>query len=189
VATDVLTPEVVESAASGRLGRPCRVFASVGSTQDEALAWARAGAPEGALVVADEQTAGRGRRGRLWLSPRRRSLYLSVVLRPRPAPALAGALSTALGLSVAEAVEFVHALPAKLKWPNDVVVEGRKLAGILVESSAGERGIEAVARHRGRSRHRGERVLVLRRAARSDRAASVQHRLRARATRTRPTRL
>ena len=103
------------------------------STQDEALAWARTGAPEGAVVVAEEQRAGRGRAGRRWLSPPGRSLYLSVVLRPAP-NTLPGLVTTAVGLAVAEAIEGLYALPTGLKWPNDVTVAGRKVAGVLVES-------------------------------------------------------
>ena len=141
-ASDALTADAVATAASARLGRPCRVLPKVGSTQDEALRWAKKGAPEGALVVAEEQTAGRGRRGRPWLSPGGRSLYVSVVLRPRLSPAEASVLATAAGLAVAEAVESVHHLPTGLKWPNDVVVDGRKIAGILVEATV---GVEFVA--------------------------------------------
>jgi BirA family transcriptional regulator, biotin operon repressor / biotin---[acetyl-CoA-carboxylase] ligase len=123
----------------GAWGRPLRVFAEVGSTQDEALEWARSGAPEGALVVADRQTAGRGRAGRPWLSPPGRSLYLSLVLRPGR-QIVPGVLTTAVGLAAAEAIEELHGLPTRLKWPNDVVVEGRKIAGVLVETvvSGGE---------------------------------------------------
>ena len=92
--------------------------------------------------MAEEQTAGRGRGGRRWLSPPGRSLYLSLVLRPRP-DALPGLITTAFGLAVAETIEGLYRLPAGLKWPNDVTVDGRKVAGVLVESVSS--GMEVVA--------------------------------------------
>jgi BirA family biotin operon repressor/biotin-[acetyl-CoA-carboxylase] ligase len=117
-------------------------FATLGSTNDEAKALARAGAPEGTLVWADEQTAGRGRRGRTWLSPPG-NLYLSLVLRPEGAPARAAQLGfvAALGLGDALAALAGPALKLRYKWPNDLLVNGRKLAGILLESenAAGDR--------------------------------------------------
>ncbi len=110
-------------------------FETLGSTNDEAKALARAGAPEGTLVWAGEQTAGRGRRGRTWLSPRG-NLYLSLVLRPAGAPAGAAQLGfvAALGLGDALALLTGPAMELRYKWPNDLLVNGRKLAGILLES-------------------------------------------------------
>ena len=124
----------LESLLCGRLGRPIRHVASVGSTNSEALAWAAGGAPEGAVVIADEQTAGRGRWGRTWLSGGESSLTFSLVLRPDiPADRL-GLLPLTVGVAVAEAVEELTSLGVSLKWPNDVTYGGRKLAGILVET-------------------------------------------------------
>lgn len=111
-----------------------RYFDSVGSTNDEAQDWARAGAPDLSLVVADEQTAGRGRRGRQWFTPAGTALACSLVLRPTPLQQRH--LSRTVGLlalAVTEALQQAT-LPAKIKWPNDVLVHGRKIAGILVES-------------------------------------------------------
>jgi BirA family biotin operon repressor/biotin-[acetyl-CoA-carboxylase] ligase len=110
-------------------------FETLGSTNDEAKALARAGAPEGTLVWAGEQTAGRGRRGRTWLSPPG-NLYLSLVLRPEGAPVRAAQLGfvTALGLGDALALLAGPAFKLRYKWPNDILVNGRKLAGILLES-------------------------------------------------------
>jgi BirA family biotin operon repressor/biotin-[acetyl-CoA-carboxylase] ligase len=110
-------------------------YKTLGSTNDEAKALARAGAPEGTLVWAEEQTAGRGRRGRIWLSPPG-NLYLSLVLRPDGAPAHAAQLGfvTALGLGDGLAALAGPALRLSYKWPNDLLVNGRKLAGILLES-------------------------------------------------------
>jgi BirA family biotin operon repressor/biotin-[acetyl-CoA-carboxylase] ligase len=132
--SDALTGASVAQALRGRWGRPLRVLGEVPSTQDVALSWAADGAPEGALVVADHQTRGRGRRGRAWASAPGRAVQLSLVLRPRGTADRAGRLTTALGLAVADAVTALYALPAAVEWPNDVAVEGRKLAGVLVET-------------------------------------------------------
>lgn len=108
---------------------------SCGSTQDIAAALARKGAPEGVLVLAEEQLSGRGRFGRPWASPRG-GLWFTLVLRPGKSVA-PGLLSLALGLAVAKAVRGLYSVDARLKWPNDVLVEDRKLAGVLVEGEAG----------------------------------------------------
>jgi BirA family biotin operon repressor/biotin-[acetyl-CoA-carboxylase] ligase len=123
-------------------GEPLRFFDEVGSTNDEALEWAREGAPEGGLVVADRQTAGRGRRGRTWHAPKGLALLFSVVLRPGLSPDRLGLLTTALGVAGAEAA-LALGVDARVKWPNDVVVEGKKLAGVLVESRLGGSRVEA----------------------------------------------
>jgi BirA family biotin operon repressor/biotin-[acetyl-CoA-carboxylase] ligase len=112
----------------------------VDSTNGEAKRLAAAGAPEGTLVWAREQSAGRGRRGRAWASPPG-NLYLSLVLRPDCAPRAAAQLGFAAALAVGEACARFLPQSAELryKWPNDVLLGGRKLAGILLESqSAGE---------------------------------------------------
>ncbi|MDP9227228.1 MAG: biotin--[acetyl-CoA-carboxylase] ligase [Actinomycetota bacterium] len=129
-----LNKYVIELALRGRFGRPFRYFDAIGSTNTEALEWSREGAPHGALVVADHQLQGRGRRGRGWFSEPGAALQFSVVLRPVLPLDVFGLLSTALGLACAEAIEEMTALPILLKWPNDLTVRGRKLAGILVES-------------------------------------------------------
>ncbi len=106
------------------LGFPRAHFRRVDSTNERARALASGGAPHGALVTADEQTAGRGRQGRTWLAPPGSALLCSLVLRDPPA-----LLPLAAGVAVAEAVGPA----ARLKWPNDVLVNGAKVAGILVE--------------------------------------------------------
>jgi len=128
---DVVTPRLT----TAWLGRAWRHAARVGSTNDEAAAWARAGAPAGAVVVADEQDKGRGRLGRRWHSPAGESLYFSVVLRPALPPHRVPPLTLAAGVAVAEALVAFDVVPA-LKWPNDVLVDGKKIAGILTEMSA-----------------------------------------------------
>jgi BirA family biotin operon repressor/biotin-[acetyl-CoA-carboxylase] ligase len=117
------------------VGRAWRYLPATGSTNDEAAAWARAGAPSGAVVVADEQTRGRGRLGRRWHSPPGESLYFSVVLRPPLPPHRVPPLTLAAGVAVAETLIGFDLTP-QLKWPNDVLVDGKKVAGILTEMSA-----------------------------------------------------
>ena len=119
--TPVAAPALV------RLGR-------VDSTQTVAFALAADGAADRTVVVAQAQTAGRGRRGRLWLDEPGASLLTSIILRPRLEPARLPTLSLAAGVAVVEALERVTGLKPRLKWPNDVLVDGRKLAGILLES-------------------------------------------------------
>jgi BirA family transcriptional regulator, biotin operon repressor / biotin---[acetyl-CoA-carboxylase] ligase len=119
----------------GGYGRPHEHHAVIGSTNDRALAWLHAGAPHGAVVTADAQAAGRGRRGRSWLSPPGASLYVSLVLRPGPVrpPAQLGALGLAVGVGLCEGLPALRE-PVRLKWPNDLMVDGRKLGGILCEA-------------------------------------------------------
>lgn len=124
----------IEAALTGSFGRPLKFFESIPSTNSEALAWAAQGAPEGAVVAADHQTAGRGRRGRAWLSEPGRLLQFSVVLRPALPLDRLGLLIVGLGVACARGIDAVSGLVASIKWPNDVTVEARKLAGILVET-------------------------------------------------------
>ena len=112
-----------------------RYFGTTGSTNADALAWAEAGAPDGALVLADAQTAGRGRSGRRWLTPPGAGLAFSLVLRPTPAEAARMTYFTALGaLAVCQALEG-YGLQAQIKWPNDVLIGRRKVSGLLVETT------------------------------------------------------
>ncbi|MEO8714783.1 MAG: biotin--[acetyl-CoA-carboxylase] ligase [Acetobacteraceae bacterium] len=109
---------------------------SVGSTSDEVLRLAREGAPHGTVVTAREQTAGRGRAGRGWDSPPG-NLYLSVLLRLDLPPRRIAELSFVAALAVADTVDAFPPARATLKWPNDVLVGGAKIAGILVEHAEG----------------------------------------------------
>jgi BirA family biotin operon repressor/biotin-[acetyl-CoA-carboxylase] ligase len=110
---------------------------SVGSTNDEAARLADAGAPEGTVVWSREQTGGRGRRGRQWASPVG-NLYSSTILRPDCGAPRAAELGFVAALAVADIVPPERAL--RVKWPNDVLVEGGKVAGILLESAIGQTG-------------------------------------------------
>ena len=112
-----------------------RYFDSIGSTNDEALAWASQGAPDFSLILADEQTSGRGRMERKWFTPRNSALAMSLVLRPTVIERAHPARTTGLlALSLAESLLKLGLAP-QIKWPNDVLLAGRKVAGILVESS------------------------------------------------------
>jgi BirA family biotin operon repressor/biotin-[acetyl-CoA-carboxylase] ligase len=114
--------------------REVRVVAETGSTNADLLAEARSGAPEGLVLVAEEQTAGRGRMGRRWVSPPGCALTFSVLLRPAGVPAtLLGWLPLLAGVAVASALRDTAAVDARLKWPNDVLAGDAKLAGILAE--------------------------------------------------------
>jgi BirA family biotin operon repressor/biotin-[acetyl-CoA-carboxylase] ligase len=114
----------------------------VSSTNDIAAAYAARGAAEGLVVIAETQTAGRGRFARSWHSPAGSGLYVSVLLRP--SPQVAPLLTLAGGVAICDAVRESTGLPAIIKWPNDLLAPGgrRKLAGILVEASATSRGVE-----------------------------------------------
>jgi len=118
---------------------------TVASTNDEALRLSAEGAEEGVVVRAREQTAGRGRRGRSFVSPEG-NLFVSVLLRPRMTPERAALVGFAASLAIAETIESVApALPAPAcKWPNDVLVAGRKVAGILVEASSTRDSIDSL---------------------------------------------
>jgi BirA family biotin operon repressor/biotin-[acetyl-CoA-carboxylase] ligase len=117
------------------LGRPLRYHDQVASTQDLVRAAADAGAPEGLAVVAGQQLAGRGRAGRSWWSPPAGGLYLSLLLRPVLPGTHVPWITMCLALGTAEAVEQVCGLRPDLKWPNDLELRGRKLAGILAEGA------------------------------------------------------
>jgi BirA family biotin operon repressor/biotin-[acetyl-CoA-carboxylase] ligase len=123
-----------------RLGSTILYVPTIGSTNDLALTLAARGGYEGAVVTADEQTSGRGRRGRTWFSPPGSGLYVSVVLAPgraRVDPGRALALLTlAAGVALSEAVEAATGLRTDIKWPNDLVASRRKVAGILAEGAA-----------------------------------------------------
>jgi BirA family biotin operon repressor/biotin-[acetyl-CoA-carboxylase] ligase len=112
-----------------------RYFDSVGSTNDEAAQWAAQGAPDLALVVTDQQTAGRGRAGRHWFTPPSAGLAFSIVIYPTLEDSGSVSRMTALGaLAVCDALKNRYHLPAKIKWPNDVLVGEKKVAGVLVEA-------------------------------------------------------
>jgi BirA family transcriptional regulator, biotin operon repressor / biotin---[acetyl-CoA-carboxylase] ligase len=120
----------------GRLWRDVTVRAETGSTNSDLLAAARAGAPEGTVLAAEVQTAGRGRLDRRWICPPRAALSFSVLLRPDGLPAAArGWIPLLAGVAVAAGLRAQAGLDARLKWPNDVLVGGAKISGILAEQA------------------------------------------------------
>jgi BirA family transcriptional regulator, biotin operon repressor / biotin---[acetyl-CoA-carboxylase] ligase len=129
---DSLAPEHVERLLIGRFGQPYLYEASCDTTQ-ELLG---ADLAEGALAVCDEQTQGRGRLGRSWTAPSGTAILCSLLLRP-PADRVVSELSLVAGTAVAEAIEGAVALAVQVKWPNDVMLNRRKVAGILAEASDG----------------------------------------------------
>lgn len=139
--SDLDASGVLRALAGLRFGHPVYVYGRLGSTNDEARRLAAAGAPEGLLVLAETQTAGRGRQGRRWITPRGAALAFSLVLRPALTPAEASRVTMLAGLAACEAVEQAAGVPAALKWPNDVLLDGRKAGGILVESGLTEAGL------------------------------------------------
>ena len=114
-----------------------------GSTNDEAARLARAGARHGTIVLAESQHAGRGRDGRVWASPEGLGLYLSMIVRPPLSLAMVPPMTLAIGVALCDAVRSTGA-DAELKWPNDVLVRGKKLAGVLVEAQSQGTRLEAV---------------------------------------------
>src|SRR5512137_839511 len=129
-----ITTEKIQALLAGRIiGRRLRVVAEIGSTNDAAMAAGRAGEPEGLAILADRQESGRGRLGRSWASLPGLGIYTSILLRPPVPPLLAPLLTLMAGLATAEAIEAVGQVTPTLKWPNDVLCDGRKVAGILTE--------------------------------------------------------
>jgi BirA family biotin operon repressor/biotin-[acetyl-CoA-carboxylase] ligase len=117
------------------LGSTLLRFDSVSSTNDVARELAASGESEGVCVIAREQTAGRGRQGRAWSSPPGEGLYLSLILRPAVSAADSGTITLAAAVAVAETLRVGFHTNADIKWPNDVLVNGRKICGILVEAA------------------------------------------------------
>ena len=115
-----------------KLGQPFRYFQRVASTSDVAKAWLLEGAPAGAVVIADEQLSGRGRRGRVWRTPPNAALALSVILHPLAARI--ARVNMIGALSVYDLVAQVSCEETGIKWPNDIQVQGKKISGILVEN-------------------------------------------------------
>src|SRR5579859_3649697 len=131
----MLDPEAIDAALAGTLfHRQLHHFASIDSTNTYALEQARQGAPHSSFYVADEQTAGRGRRDHQWHSKAGQGLYLSVLLRPDLATADLVWLPLIAGLAAHRAIREVTALDVDLRWPNDLLIGPRKTGGILVEA-------------------------------------------------------
>jgi BirA family biotin operon repressor/biotin-[acetyl-CoA-carboxylase] ligase len=137
-APDLLLPDMLAPFLKGTIfAREIHHYYKIGSTNNEAMSSASAGAPEGSVFVAEEQTAGRGRGAHQWDSAASAGIYCSVVLRPALPPAEALILSLAAGLAVRAAVQQIDSrVMPDLKWPNDLLIEGKKFCGILTEMNA-----------------------------------------------------
>ena len=115
------------------LGRKILYFDSLGSTMDMALQLGMNGASEGTVILAETQSKGRGRLGRTWFSPKRKGLYLSLILRPDILPTQASILTLLSAVSICEALKQTAGLDPQIKWPNDVLINNKKLGGILTQ--------------------------------------------------------
>lgn len=135
---EIAAPLARAATRLGSFGHQVRWYREVPSTNDMASLWAERGAPEGCVVVADGQSAGRGRQGRDWVSPAGAGLYVSMVLRP--AEHVLPLLTIAAGVGLSEGITAATGLVPDLKWPNDVFVSGRKVAGVLAEASSSSTG-------------------------------------------------
>ncbi|MEY8337439.1 biotin--[acetyl-CoA-carboxylase] ligase [Lachnospiraceae bacterium 62-35] len=134
---DVMTIAELESRIKGEwAGRNLVYYPETDSTNERGKRLAEEGCPHGTLVVADFQSAGKGRRGRSWTSPPGEAIYMSLILRPQILPAGAAMVTLAAAMAVAEGIRQVTRLPAMIKWPNDIVIKGKKICGILTEMSA-----------------------------------------------------
>ncbi len=131
---DVMTEAEIKSCmGQGIIGRNVVYYEETDSTNIRAKHLAEAGYPEGTLAVAEKQNAGKGRRGRRWTSPEGTGIWMSLVLRPDIAPAQASMLTLVAALGVSEGIYEYARIPAQIKWPNDLVLNGRKICGILTE--------------------------------------------------------
>lgn len=129
-----LNQEFLKQSLAGKLiGHPLYYYEEIGSTNDEAFRLARQGVPEGTVLVAESQSAGKGRMQRVWHSPAGANIYTSIILRPTFEPSRATQISIAAGVAVAETLGGYCPGNVSLKWPNDVLVAGRKICGILAQ--------------------------------------------------------
>ncbi|WP_276351553.1 biotin--[acetyl-CoA-carboxylase] ligase [Cohnella caldifontis] len=126
-------------------GRNLKLYEEVGSTQDELRKLAAEGAPEGTLVIAESQTQGRGRMGRSWLSPPGKGVWMSLLLRPQVPLVFTPQLTLLAAVALSRAIVRVVPLDIGIKWPNDLLVNGRKISGILLESAAEDERLKYVA--------------------------------------------
>ena len=134
---DVLTESAIRSLLqTEKLGNQIYAYNEIDSTNTEAKRLAEQGVPDGTLITANYQSAGKGRRGRTWESPVGNAICMSVILRPDIAPVKASMLTLVMALGVSKAIEKVSGLETQIKWPNDIIIHKKKVCGILTEMSA-----------------------------------------------------
>ena len=124
------------------IGRKVIAYQQIGSTNDVALRLGRSGAEEGTLVIAESQTAGRGRHGRRWFAPPNSSILASLILRPSIEKSKIAVINLLAAVAVAKAIRIVTSLPTMIKWPNDVLIYDKKVCGILTEVEAERENIQ-----------------------------------------------
>jgi BirA family biotin operon repressor/biotin-[acetyl-CoA-carboxylase] ligase len=127
-----------------RLGTQFSYFTELDSTNTRARRLAEGGAEEGHVIIAESQIRGRGRLGRRWISPPYANLYFSIILRPQLPPALAPQITLMAAVALAETLQFFVSVRPLIKWPNDILIDGKKLAGILTEVSCSREQVDFV---------------------------------------------
>lgn len=118
------------------IGQIVERYDEIDSTNIRAKEWAKSGTPEGSIVLAESQSAGKGRLGRTWLSPKGTGIWMSIILRPHISPQQISQVTLVAGMSMRRAISEVTGLEAKIKWPNDIIVGEKKVCGILTEMAA-----------------------------------------------------
>lgn len=141
---DIMTKTEINSCIRGTFGREVEYHEAIDSTNIRAKRLAEEGAASGTLVVSDCQKAGKGRRGRAWVSPSGKNVFMSLILRPDILPSSASMLTLVAALAVCDGIRKAAGLAAAIKWPNDIVAGGKKICGILTEMSAELEGIHYV---------------------------------------------
>ncbi|KAB2953087.1 biotin--[acetyl-CoA-carboxylase] ligase [Heliorestis acidaminivorans] len=140
----LLPEEVLSVLETKKFGRNYIYYHSINSSNEKAKEFAREGAEEGTVVLAEEQQAGKGRLGRTWHSPLGLGLYLSIILRPSIPLALTPQITLLTALSIAKTIEKMTSLGPAIKWPNDILLDGKKVCGILTELSAEMDGVKHI---------------------------------------------
>lgn len=132
----ITASEVLSRNGASWIGREIEYFEKTDSTNERIRNFAEAGRKEGLLAVAEEQTGGKGRRGKSWSSPAGTGIWMSMLLRPQMEPYKASMITIVTALAMNKAIENVSGMESKIKWPNDIVINGKKVCGILTEMSA-----------------------------------------------------
>lgn len=132
----LIAEEITYELGTKLIGRKIYSYETTDSTMDIAHRLAQTGSPEGTTVFSEGQSKGRGRLGREWVSPKGKGIYLSLILRPKILPTEASKITLVSAIAVAKAIRKETLLPALIRWPNDILIEGRKVCGILTEMSA-----------------------------------------------------
>ncbi len=132
----IASQEVGSRLTTQRMGKEIRYFSQIDSTNQYAKRIAEEGASDGMLIIADEQTAGKGRSGRHWVTPPGEAIAFTLILRPKLTTDRISMVTLVMGLAVVHAINALYDLKAGIKWPNDAVVGGKKICGILTEMSA-----------------------------------------------------